>query len=185
MYTKGVLTFIVHGNEQRNRFLVITSPVLQNVQYRRIMNKRHNRATQIHRTAMTREDKIPIHLRAGMMALHQVTIYYAKGWVRILYLSTSTMFRFTSIKNPIYSDIIFPSFLLKNNNNDARRNLNVCLHFCLLLCLLLSLLLWLKSKYKSVPTLDPFAALYSVATAPQLQSYNFIWQRHLILIPYH
>ena len=77
MYTKGVLTFSVHGNEQRNRFLVITSPVLQYVQYRRIMNKRHNRATQIHRTAMTREDMIPIHLRAGVMALH-INIYIHK-----------------------------------------------------------------------------------------------------------
>ena len=33
------------------------------------MNKRHNRASQIHRTAMTRADRVPIHLRAGMMAL--------------------------------------------------------------------------------------------------------------------
>ena len=74
MYTKGVLTFSVHGNEQRNRFLVITKPVLQYVQYRRIMNKRH-RAIQIHRTAMTRADKIPIHLRAGMMALQ---IFFSK-----------------------------------------------------------------------------------------------------------
>ena len=46
--------------------------VLQYVQYRRIMNKRHNRASQIHRTDMTRADKVPIHLRAGIMALQLI-----------------------------------------------------------------------------------------------------------------
>ena len=39
------------------------------------MNKRHNRASQLHRTDMTRADKIPIRLRAGMMALHYLSFY--------------------------------------------------------------------------------------------------------------
>ena len=51
------------------------------------MNKRHNRASQIHRTDMTRADRVPIHLRAGMMALHcrvliSPTALPSPGWVR-------------------------------------------------------------------------------------------------------
>ena len=49
------------------------------------MNKRQNRASQLHRTDMTRADKIPICLRAGMMALHPVffRIVYQPGKIVI------------------------------------------------------------------------------------------------------
>ena len=56
-YTEGLLILSVHGKEQRNRYSRNNKSVLQYVQYRRIMNKRHNRADQLHRTSVTRADK--------------------------------------------------------------------------------------------------------------------------------